>query len=280
MSANVFRQWTRPTRWYRQVFFIVGGQQQYNFDGDLTDRQVQLYGYFQPLNYWDFNAFWIHRPGLLDDQLARGGPVLRRPGIDFYSTNISTDSRKRVVGNVSAEMGCATDGTCDRFLGVNLQIRPASNVSLSVGPALSHDETRIQYVTAYDDPAATAFYGGRYVFADVTQEEVSMNTRFNVTFSPNLTFELFLQPLISSADYSHYKEFAEPRSDGTLEYGQDFGTCGPCAATRCCAGSTGLARPCTWCGRGAAPRTSRAARSTSLRTCTRCSAARRRTSSW
>jgi len=223
MGGNVLRQWTRPTRWYRQVFFIVGGQQQYNFDGDLTDRQVQLYGYYQPLNYWDFNGFWIHRPGLLDDQLARGGPVLRRPGIDFFSTNISTDSRKRVVGNVFAELGCATDGTCDRAVGLNLQIRPASNVSLSVGPSLSHDETRLQYVTAYDDPAATGFYGSRYVFADVTQDEVSMNTRFNVTFSPNLTFELFLQPLISSGDYSRYKEFAEPRSDRTLEYGQDFG---------------------------------------------------------
>ncbi|MGH6693151.1 MAG: DUF5916 domain-containing protein, partial [Gammaproteobacteria bacterium] len=224
MNGNVLQQWTRPTRWYRQVFLIAGGQQQYNFDGDVTDRQVQLYGYIQPPNYWQFNAFWIHRPGLLDDQLARGGPVLRRPGIDFYSTNISTDSRKRVVADLAASVGCATDGACDRSVALDLRFRPAANVALSVGPALGHDETRIQYVIAYSDTTATTFYGRRYVFADLTQESISMNTRFNVTFSPNLTFELFLQPLIASGDYSRYKEFAEPRSDQRLEYGQDFGT--------------------------------------------------------
>ncbi len=224
MNGNVLQQWTRPTRWYRQMNFIVGGQQQYNFDGDLTDRQVQLWGSIQALNYWQANAFWIHRPGLLDDRLARGGPVLRRPGIDYYSGGISTDSRKRVVANLFADHGCATDGACDRNIGLDLQFRPASNVSLSIGPSLGHDETRIQYVTAYADTTAAAFYGSRYVFADLTQESVSMNTRFNVTFSPNLTFELFLQPLIASGDYSRYKEFAEPRTERTLTYGEDFGT--------------------------------------------------------
>src|SRR2546422_6865045 len=97
MSGNIFPQWTKPTRWYRQLLFIAGGQQQYNFDGDLTDRQVQLFGYIQPHNYWDINAFWIHRPSVLDDRLSRGGPVLRRPGADFWATNASTDSRKNVV---------------------------------------------------------------------------------------------------------------------------------------------------------------------------------------
>src|SRR5213595_809723 len=60
MSANLFPIWSKPTKWYRQLVFIAGGQQQYNFDGDLTDRQVQLYGYIQPHNYWDINVFWIH----------------------------------------------------------------------------------------------------------------------------------------------------------------------------------------------------------------------------
>jgi hypothetical protein len=224
MSGNVFRQWTKPTTWYRQIFVIAGGQQQYNFDGDLTDRQVQLYGYIQPLNYWNVNAFWIRRPGLLDDRLARGGPVLRRPGIDYFSGSVSTDSRKRVVAGLFGDVGCATDGACDRNVGLDLQFRPASNVSLTVGPSLGHDETRIQYVTAYGDASATAFAGRRYVFAAVTQNSVSMNTRLNITFSPNLTFELFAQPLIASGAYSRYKEFAAPRSGQTLEYGSDFGT--------------------------------------------------------
>jgi hypothetical protein len=51
-----------------------------------------------------------------------------------------------------------------------------------------------------------------------------MNTRFNVTFSPTLTLELFMQPLIASGQFSRYNEFAAPRSARRLEYGRDFGT--------------------------------------------------------
>jgi uncharacterized protein DUF5916/cellulose/xylan binding protein with CBM9 domain len=224
MGGNVFRQWTKPTSWYRQLFFIAGGQQQFNFDGDLTDRQVQLFGYIQPLNYWQVQGFWIHRPRLMDDRLSRGGTVLRRTAIDYGSVNVSTDSRKKLVLDWSADMGCDEDAYCDRSMRVGVQVRPASNMSVSIGPAISHSETGIQYVTTVGEPTATAFYGSRYVFADLVQNELAMNTRFNVTFSPNLTLELFLQPLISSGAYSRYKEFAAPRSLRRLVYGTDVGT--------------------------------------------------------
>src|SRR5216110_3205559 len=197
MSGNIFPQWTKPTRWYRQLLFIVGGQQQYNFDGDLTDRQMQLFGYIQPHNYWDINAFWIHRPSVLDDRLSRSGPVLRRPGADFWSTNVNTDSRKDVVLSGEAQLGCNRDGDCSPSASLSVKLRPASNVTLSLGPSVSHDQNGFQYVTAVPDPTATAFYGNRYVFADLAQNSLAMNARFNVTFSPNLTLELFMQPLIA-----------------------------------------------------------------------------------
>jgi len=53
---------------------------------------------------------------------------------------------------------------------------------------------------------------------------VSMDTRFNVTFSPNLTLELFLQPFIASADYRAFREYAATRTDRRLVYGRDIGT--------------------------------------------------------
>ena len=224
MSGNIFPQWTKPTRWYRQLLFIAGGQQQYNFDGDLTDRQLQLFGFIQPHNYWDINAFWIHWPSVLDDRLSRGGPVLRRPGVDLWSTNVSTDSRKNVVLSGSANLSCNRDGDCSPAVSLSVQLRPASNLSLSLGPSVSHDQNGFQYVTTVPDPTATACYGNRYVFADLAQNSLAMNARFNVTFSPNLTLELFMQPLIASGDYSRYKEFAAPRGLRRLVYGVDVGT--------------------------------------------------------
>jgi hypothetical protein len=50
-----------------------------------------------------------------------------------------------------------------------------------------------------------------------------MDTRLNVTFTPALTLELYLQPLIASGDFTRYSIFAAPRSARRLEYGRDFG---------------------------------------------------------
>jgi hypothetical protein len=224
MSANVLPQWTKPTKAYRNLFFIAGGQQRYNFDGDLTDRQVQLYGGMQFLNYWNASAFYIHRPSMSDDRLSRGGPVLRRPGVDVWSLNVSTDSRKPVVAESGTEVNRDGDGFWDFATSVSLTLRPASNLTVSVGPSFSRSTTGVQYVTTVSDPTATLFYGQRYVFADLRQKSWSMNTRFNMTFSPNLTLELFVQPLIASGAYSRYKQYFGPRTLQREVFGEDVGT--------------------------------------------------------
>ncbi|HMA39070.1 MAG TPA: DUF5916 domain-containing protein [Gemmatimonadales bacterium] len=224
MSGNVHRMWTKPTTWYRQLFFIVGGQQQYNFDWDLTQRQGQLWGQIVLHNYWNISAFWIARPSVLDDGLSRGGPVLRRPGADFWEGNLSSDSRKAVVVNASGSYSRSPETNPSWSTNLTVQLRPASNLTLSLGPGFSHDETSDQFVRKVTDPTAATFNGVRYVFSDLRQNAVSMDTRFNVTFTPNLTLELFLQPLIASGHYSRYKQFAAPRSLAKQVYGEDVGT--------------------------------------------------------
>lgn len=224
MSGNLLRQWTLPGRFYRSMTAIVGGQQQYNFDGDLTDRQVQLYHAITFLNYWNAAAFWIHRFNVFDDRLTRGGPVVKRPGMNYWYLEASTDSRKNLVASVSPAYGCSFEGDCDRELGFGLTYRPASNISVSLGPAYYHGESSAQYVISIEDPTATAFYGKRYVFSDIEQKQVSMNTRLNVTFTPTLSLELFAQPLISAVRYTNFKEFAAPRALAKNVYGRDVGT--------------------------------------------------------
>jgi uncharacterized protein DUF5916/cellulose/xylan binding protein with CBM9 domain len=224
MGGNIFRQWTKPTSWFRQLYLIGGGQQKYNFDGDLIDRQGQLFGEIVLLNYWDLNTFYIHRQSVLDDRLSRGGPVLRLPSLNYWAANLTSDRRKSIMVQGSGSYDRSSDGKPDWSTSLTLQLRPASNITLSLGPSYNYNSTSYQYVQAVPDSFATAFGGTRYVFADLVQHAVSMETRFNVTFTPDLTFELYVQPLIASGTYSRYKEFAAPRSLKKLTYGQDIGT--------------------------------------------------------
>jgi hypothetical protein len=224
MNANVFRQWTTPTSWYRQISFNIGGQQQYNFDGDLNDRQSNLaFGWTFP-NYWGFVTFWIHRFPVLDERLTRGGPVVGVPHSDYFYWNVSTDSRKSVALDAYVDRGCDGDGKCSFNMSLGATFRPAPSVTLSVSPSYGYNESAQQYVTDVADPTASDFYGRRYVFADLTQRSIAMNTRVSVTFTPDLTLELFAQPFIASGQYTRFKEFAEPRSRDKLVYGGDVGT--------------------------------------------------------
>ncbi len=224
MAANIFPQWTKPSKWYRQLFLIGGAQQQYNFDGDVNDRQFHAFAEIQTLGFWGINVFWIGRPSVFDDRLTRGGPVVKRPGINFVAANIETDSRKKVVAELGAERGCNSQGDCDHTINLSLELKPRSNVSVSLGPSIGHEETGFQFVGSYADPTDNLFFGNRYVFGHLRQNSVSMNTRLNVTFSPTLTLELFVQPLIASGDFTRYNIFAAPRGSRRLEYGRDFGT--------------------------------------------------------
>jgi hypothetical protein len=98
--------------------------------------------------------------------------------------------------------------------------RPASNVSISVGPSYEALRNPAQYLRAADDPAATATYGRRYLFGDLDQQTLSGNIRVNWILSPKTSIELFAQPLISSGRYHTVRELRAP---GTFAF-RDFGT--------------------------------------------------------
>jgi hypothetical protein len=225
MNANAGRQWSTPGRWYRNAVILGGGQQQFNYDGDKTDLQTQIYFGSQFLNYWNLRSFAIHHPTVLDDRLTRGGPVVMRTGYNFGEMEISTDARQRAVFDftVQAAKGIGAN-THTLILQPGVALKPAANVFISLTPSYIVDESPEQYVETVPDATATSFYGNRYVFAFIKTHTLSLDTRVNWTFTPNLTLQLFAQPFIASGAYSSFREFAAPRTARKLIYGQDIGT--------------------------------------------------------
>jgi hypothetical protein len=227
MLFNVFRQWTTPGPWYRSLFTIWGAQQQYNFDGDRND--VDYHAWFQATfkNYMVWDGFVMSHPSYYDERLTRGGPTVIHYGYDLYSTDFSTDSRKRVVGNFTVQRSTPRDNTEGGrwFYAPGVTVKPSSRLLISLSPSLDLDNTSQQYVTSVTDPAApVGFAGNRYVFGRLQQKTLSMDTRVNMTFTPNLTLEMFAQPFLASGKYSSFKEFAEVKSRHMTFYGRDNGS--------------------------------------------------------
>ncbi|MFL5562658.1 MAG: DUF5916 domain-containing protein [Gemmatimonadaceae bacterium] len=225
MLANVARQWTKPFGPFRYVNLTAGAQDQYNYDGDRTDTEQHYGGFLNLKNYWSTNIFYIHHPSTLDDHLARGGPMLVRTGYDYGSFNVSTDSRRLTVFSVRADVAHGISSPTHTLqLRPSVSIKPASSVFISFAPSLNADEDASQYVLTVKDPTATLFSGNRYVFSYIRTRVLSLDTRLNVTFTPDLTLELFAQPFFASGQYSHFREFAAPRTSRRLDYGRDIGT--------------------------------------------------------
>jgi hypothetical protein len=224
-NANLVRQWTKPTKYYRSIFTIVGGQTQYNYDGDRTDLQMQAFAQTTLTNFYNVSAFYIRRPRTYDDRLTRGGPTVIRSGFDYYQASVSTDSRKLVTGELDASVGRSLENEGrSASISTGIAIRPSTNMLLRLSPNWSMDRTVQQYVTAVGDPTATSFAGTRYVFGRLDQRTLSLETRLNTTFTPTLTLELYAQPFLSSGRYDQFKEFAAPRTIDMRTYGVDAGT--------------------------------------------------------
>jgi hypothetical protein len=225
MNFNVGRQWTTPTRWYRSIFTTVGGQQQFTYDGLRNDEQAQAYYGLELPNYWNIRTFYIHRFTADDDRLTRGGPAVKRTGYDFGHAQISTDPRQRAVFDISVEAARGVDSPTHTFIvQPGIALKPAASVFIQLSPSYVADEDAAQYVTAVDDPTATAFGGRRYVFSFIRTRTLSFDTRVNWTLKPELTLQVFAQPFFASGDYGRFREFAAPRTVRKLEYGTDLGT--------------------------------------------------------
>jgi hypothetical protein len=175
--ANVTYNWVKPTSWYRYLYVLGGGQQQWTYDGNLNDRQVQIAFGGQSPQFWGFNGFYLLRPQVLDDRQLRGGPLATRPGQYVVNLGVQTDNRRSVVLGPNLQFARNTEGGFSSNVSMNARFKPASNVSVSFGPSYQLTTGIQQYVTAIDDPTATLFYGKRYVLSSLTQKTLSLDTR-------------------------------------------------------------------------------------------------------
>jgi hypothetical protein len=196
----------------------------WNFNGDRLDTELSVRANFTFLNYWSSRLNYERVFESMDDRLTRGGPLAMKPSGHQFSFNQTTDFSKPLTAfaNVTYRWDQAGSDATTYF--ANLSIKTSSTWELSLGPRLSFNNSVAQYVGSRDDPEATPTFGTRYIFADLEQTTLSMDTRLNVTFTPDLTLELYAQPFLASGDYGALKEFARPGAFDFLEYGVDVGT--------------------------------------------------------
>ena len=196
----------------------------WNYAGDRVWTEVNGNFNLQFLNYWGVGARLGYNPRHDDDRLTRGGPLARTQSRLAGSLNVRSDGRRETVGRLSYNWAVESDDSWNRSVSFDLTINPSERLTIQFGPSLSRGHTSAQYVSSVEDPLAAQTFGRRYVFGGLDQTTVSIETRVNVTFTPRLSLQVYVEPFISTGDYRELKEFERPGTFKFLEYGTEIGT--------------------------------------------------------
>ncbi len=221
-------QEVRPTRLFRNSKVEITSSNDFSHEvlgGDWSLDRLQfgqtggttrLSSNVEFLNFWTANASLSYGADLMSRRATRGGPRMMDPGSWGFSMGFGTDNRKLLFlrPSLSVNRGRRDSGNSTK-IGMSMTLQPSNQLLMTFTPSYQKSSNGAQYVAATGAIPFEPTYGTRYLFGDLDRQDLSMVARVNWTFTPHLSLELFAQPLLSSVDYTSYKELAQA---GTFEF--------------------------------------------------------------
>ena len=178
-------------------------------------------GRFTFLNNWALNLNVSYSPESQSDTQTRGGPLMTEPAEFNVRVDANTDRSRRFHVSPRFSYRVAARGRGhDMSTGLNISYRPLPNWRVSLNPNYNDRRDGAQYVTRTTTLAYEPTYGTRYLFGDLQRTGFSMDTRLNVSFTPDLSLQLYAQPLLTSGDYRGYRQLAAAGSFDFLDHAE------------------------------------------------------------
>lgn len=217
-------KWYEPDKFFRFKSFLIAAARNYNFGGDKTSEIYFANINLVFLNYWGFNSRLFYIPRTIDTKSTRGGPAILSPKAYNFRLWFDTDRRKNLIFEFSTETSSNELGGKEFELASEIEWKPFPYLNLSLEPKYNYNLGKYQYVSTIEDTLQKSTYGKRYIFGELKQNTVSADIRLNWTFTPTLSLQMYLQPLISVGKYHKIKELAHAKSLDFNTYGEGNST--------------------------------------------------------
>jgi hypothetical protein len=195
-----------------------------NFEGQSQGGDWDVNANATFLNYWNIGGGIRRGVRTFDDRLTRGGPLSIQPADWVWSARMHSDNRAQFSISANAWHSSNEAGGWLDWWNATLNVKAGTRLTMSTGPQLTRSRTIAQYVTSTTDTFATATFGSRYVFGDLAQTQVSLPTRFNLLLTPDVSLQVYMQPLVGVGQYCDLKELSTPGTYEFSVYGRDLGT--------------------------------------------------------
>ena len=217
-------QQDKAGKYFRDYVVYYYANQTWNFGGTSIYRSINGAAEGTLNNFWYVGVNWGINPRFYDDRFTRGGPEAQVPSGRYAGLNINSDSRKKVILGGGFNYSTDEAGGVGPSAYVNLDWRPTTSLRVRFNPNWNGGTSTAQFVRSVADPLAASTFGRRYVFGEIHQTTIAMDTRVEWTFTPTLSLQMYAQPFVATGRYENFKEFETPRTYDFARYGRDRGT--------------------------------------------------------
>lgn len=213
-------KWTVPTGVIQNASASGVIARSFDGGGNTTHNGYAGFGHVQFTNYYQIEGQISFFPEHISNSATRGGPLMIVPTWIYSDFGFDSDPRRRIGYGASASYQPSSTGNTSWSVNGYLEWRASNNIFFRFAPSYSIADRDAQYVSKVQDQFFVNTFGTRYIFAELHQETVSASIRFNWTFSPHLSLQMFLQPFVSLGQYNEYKELTRPSSYDFSVYGE------------------------------------------------------------
>ncbi len=211
-------RWYEPEKIFREKFIYAAHSRSFDYDGNLLNNFLWFRSGGTFHNYYNIRISGHYSFEKYTKTLTRGGPLAIDPASYSLQFSFGSDNRKEVAFDFDYDYSADRSGSKSTGLQLEVDWKPTSKINLIFEPEYKFGYETRQWIDAFDDPTATATYNRRYVFGRIKQDVLSANIRFNWTFTPTLSLQLYLQPFFAVGKYSEFKELAQPGTDDFIIY--------------------------------------------------------------
>ena len=200
------KPWGRFLKNDLKIKYHVGGRG----DGLINNKYLRINQKNDFKNYWsigldlDMNFAAFNDYDTFRDNDAW---VYKSETIGDFRIWIRTDQRKQFTSYVSLSIGRGQYSPWENRFGLKLNYKPLNNVSIALDLTQDYDRKAMEWVGIEEDSL-----GKNIIYAESSSIMRDIKLRFNWTFSPELTFEAFMQPFTVNMDYLSYNKLLKEKT--------------------------------------------------------------------
>lgn len=200
------KPWGRFLKNDLKIKYHVGGRG----DGLINNKYLRINQKNDFKNYWSIGSdLDMNFAAFNDYDTFRDNDawVYKSETIGDFRIWIRTDQRKQFTSYVSLSIGRGQYSPWENRFGLKLNYKPLNNVSIALDLTQDYDRKAMEWVGIEEDSL-----GKNIIYAESSSIMRDIKLRFNWTFSPELTFEAFMQPFTVNMDYLSYNKLLKEKT--------------------------------------------------------------------